>query len=212
MAASDALLVVIGRNWQIASSHSSQSRLFDTADWLRAEIEAAFAQGKQVIPVLVAGAKMSVASDLPESIAQLSSIQAFVMTDRRWDDDIKRLVQLLLNKVPTLKPGSIQQQQASAESPAQVLRELGDSVLAEVVRERNKSGRSGYIKPQQRSRLATGVYRLAKKILTIGILLAAIYIGIRLFGDTETLQKLDQLETRLQTGWSRLLNYLSRIK
>ena len=56
IAASDILLVVIGRHWAADSDQGYESRLFEPADWVRIEIEAALAQGKQVVPVRVGGA------------------------------------------------------------------------------------------------------------------------------------------------------------
>jgi hypothetical protein len=44
------------------------------------------------------------------------------------------------------------------------------------------------------------------------VLVAAIYIGLRLFGDDEVLQKLDQLEALLLVGWDRLLTYLKGLR
>jgi hypothetical protein len=69
------------------------------------------------------------ATELPESIAHLSKLQAFQMTDRRWDDDIQDLVQLLRRAVPELKAQSSRDQRRPAASPAQVLRELGERGL-----------------------------------------------------------------------------------
>ena len=45
IAASDILLVVIGRHWAADSDQGYESRLFEPVDWVRIEIEAAFAQG-----------------------------------------------------------------------------------------------------------------------------------------------------------------------
>lgn len=211
VAACDMLIVVIGRNWQAVSAQGAQSRLFDPTDWVRAEIEAAFDQGKQVIPVLVGGAKMCKASNLPESIAHLSKIQAYVMSDRRWDDDIPRLVALIRKEVPELKSGALQERQAQAESPAQVLRELGDRVLNEVIRQHDNARQPENTKHYQRSGFAAGISKFVRKMVVSIITIAAIYIGIRLFGDAEMLRVLDQFEARLHTGWGRLLTYLQSL-
>ncbi len=212
VAACDILLVVIGRNWRAPSAPATKSRLFDTADWVRAEIEAAFAQGKHIIPVLVAGANMCKASELPESIAHLSKLQAFEMTDRRWDDDIQDLVQLLQKAVPELRAESSRDLREPAASPAQVLRELGERVLEEVIRRKNGSGRSENSNHHHRSRLLVGFGRYMKKILLPLVLVAVIYIGLRLFGDDKMLQMLDQLEARLLVGWERLMAYVRSLR
>ncbi|MGB5452956.1 MAG: toll/interleukin-1 receptor domain-containing protein, partial [Sedimenticolaceae bacterium] len=91
ISASDALLVVIGRHWAAGSEKGYESRLFEPTDWVRTEIEAAFAQGKQVIPVLVGGATMPPPASLPESIQRLTRMQAASMSDRHWDTEIREL-------------------------------------------------------------------------------------------------------------------------
>ena len=211
VAACDVLLVVIGRNWRAPSEHTGKSRLFDPADWVRAEIEAAFDHGKRVIPTLVAGANMCTVAELPESIAHLSKMQAFNMTDRRWDDDIQDLVQLLRKAVPELKKEASRGQPRIESSPVQVLRELGDRVLEEVIHRRSRSSRSEKSSNPYQLRLLVGFGRYIKKILMPFVLIAAIYIGLRLFGGAEVLQMLDQLETRLLVGWERLLTYVKSL-
>jgi hypothetical protein len=208
VAACDVLLVVIGRNWRAPSALTAKSRLFDPVDWVRAEIESAFDQGKHVIPVLVAGANMCTASELPESIAHLSRMQAFKMTDRRWDDDIQDLLQLLRKAVPELRAESSRDQLGAEESPAQVLRELGERVLEGVIHRRNGSSRSENSSNYRQPRLLVGFGRYVKKILMPFVVVAAIYIGLRLFGDDEMLQKLDRLEALPLVGWDRLMTYV----
>ncbi len=134
------------------------------------------------------------------------------MTDRRWDDDIQDLVQLLRKAVPELKAQSSMDQRRPAASPAQVLRELGERVLEEVIHRRKASGRSEISNRRHRSRLLVGFGRYMKKFLMPLVLVAAIYIGLRLFGDDEVLQTLDQLEARLLVGWSRLMAYLRNLR
>lgn len=211
VAACDVLIVVIGRNWQAVSAQGAQSRLFDPTDWVRAEIEAAFAQGKKVIPVLVGGAKMCRASDLPESIAHLSKVQAFVMRDRRWDDDVVRLIAVMQKEVPGLKPDTSQKQQVQTESLAQVIRELGDRVLNEVVRQRDNTSQPKDSQHYRRPGFVAGIGKFVRKALVSVMMIAAIYIGLRLFGDAEILRALDQFEARLQTGWERILSYLQHV-
>jgi hypothetical protein len=63
----DALVAVIGKNWISAVDKSNRTRLEDPHDLVRIEIEAARKRGVRVIPVLVDGAAMPKAADLPDS-------------------------------------------------------------------------------------------------------------------------------------------------
>ena len=44
------------------------------------------------------------------------------------------------------------------------------------------------------------------------VLVAVIYIGLRLFGDDKVLQTLDQLEDSLLVGWERLMAYVKSLR
>src|SRR5215470_6524941 len=61
-------LVLIGREWVQSATPEGTRRLDDPADFVRVEIETAFALGLRVIPVLVEGAGMPAAATLPESL------------------------------------------------------------------------------------------------------------------------------------------------
>ncbi len=62
------LLAVIGAEWLTVSGHDGRSRLEDPADFVRIEIESALKRDIPVIPLLVSGAKMPAAEDLPDSL------------------------------------------------------------------------------------------------------------------------------------------------
>jgi tetratricopeptide (TPR) repeat protein len=62
------LLAVIGTEWLTVSDQDGRSRLEDPADFVRIEIESALKRDVPVIPLLVSGAKMPAAEDLPESL------------------------------------------------------------------------------------------------------------------------------------------------
>ena len=87
------LLAVIGQNWLTASD--GEIRLHDANDFVRIEIEAAFAQNVTIIPVLADGAKMPETDDLPQSLANLAHIQAIRITHEHFGTDAGRLVRLL---------------------------------------------------------------------------------------------------------------------
>ena len=68
----DALVAVIGRDWTSAAGKDNRRRLDDPNDFVRIEIEAALTRGVRVIPVLVEGAAMPGADELPESLKKLA--------------------------------------------------------------------------------------------------------------------------------------------
>jgi len=208
IAASDALLVVIGRRWASQSEHGFGRRLFAPTDWVRAEIESAFSQGKQVIPVLVGGATMPAADALPKSIERLSRLQAAVLTDRRWDSEVKELADRLRALCPALAVTPDRPTRKSGETPP---RRPRVRILDEVPR-----GRRARIGPPSLSATlarkalrATG--RGLKKLISLVLVVGLIYAGIRLFGDDSTLRTLDSVEARLQVGWERLQTYIAQL-
>ncbi len=204
IAASDALLVVIGRHWASQSEHGHGRRLFAPDDWVRAEIEAAFAQGKQVIPVLVGGAEMPPADSLPDSIERLARLQAAVLTDRRWDSEVRNLAAWLRSLCPALAGGRVQ---APRETPPRARRRSRDPTPH---RRSARTRPPGLVSNLARQMLrATG--RALKKMLSLAFVAALIYAAIRLFGDDSTLRSLDRFEARLHIGWERLQAYLARL-
>jgi hypothetical protein len=68
----DALLAVIGPRWLTAANSNGRRRLDDPEDFVRWEIREALTRGKRVIPVLVDGAPLPRAADLPPDLAPLA--------------------------------------------------------------------------------------------------------------------------------------------
>ena len=70
---SDAILVVIGRNWTTCCDVSGQRRLNDPDDPVGWEVGLALASGRLLIPLLVDGASMPVKGDLPDRFRDLTT-------------------------------------------------------------------------------------------------------------------------------------------
>jgi hypothetical protein len=87
-----ALIVIIGRSWLTAASAAGAPRLFDPRDFVRREITAGFAANMRVFPVLVAGASMPQAADLPPDLALLARLQALVLHDTSFQRDADQLI------------------------------------------------------------------------------------------------------------------------
>ncbi len=206
IAASDVLLVVIGRQWAADSVSGFRSRLFEPTDWVRTEIEAAFALGKQVVPVLVGGARMPSADELPDSIRALARRQAAELTDRHWDAEVVALA----DRLRSLCPALTNDRPVPQESPAEVLHELGERVIDELTARGRPRSESTARSASLGGRLVRSIGRGVRRLLTTGLLLAAIYVGFRLFGDDSTLRTMDALDARLEIAWERLLSYLQQ--
>jgi formylglycine-generating enzyme required for sulfatase activity len=96
------VLVMIGRNWLNTKDDAGNRRLDDPEDWVRIEVaEALHRQGLRVVPVLVGGASMPRAADLPEPVKPLARRNAHEISDRRWEYDVTQLV-AALKKIPSL--------------------------------------------------------------------------------------------------------------
>lgn len=70
-------------------------RLDNPADWVRLEVQAALNRGVPLVPVLVDGARMPKAAELPRSIKKLAYKNAVELSHTRWNHDVGRLLNSL---------------------------------------------------------------------------------------------------------------------
>jgi TonB family protein len=89
------LLVVIGTEWLQAKDEGGARRLSDPSDFVRIETAAALKRDIPVIPVLVRGARMPTAEQLPEDLRELAYRNCIELTHARWKSDIRLLVEAL---------------------------------------------------------------------------------------------------------------------
>jgi TIR domain-containing protein len=86
------LVAVIGPRWASMQDAHGRRRLDDPADFIRVEVEAALRRPDvRVVPVLVQGATMPGADELPPSLANLARRNALELSDARWRHDMDRL-------------------------------------------------------------------------------------------------------------------------
>ncbi|HEU0303505.1 MAG TPA: toll/interleukin-1 receptor domain-containing protein [Gaiellaceae bacterium] len=93
--ACDVLLALIGPQWLTITGDGGKPRIEDPDDFVRLEIEAALARDVLVVPVLVDGASMPRADELPPSLAPLSHRQALELSPARFHADTSRLLDML---------------------------------------------------------------------------------------------------------------------
>lgn len=91
LGACDVVLAVMGRQWStIADEHGR--RLDRPDDPVRFELERALEAGRRIVPVLVDGATMPQAADLPPALRQLSVLNAASLRDASFAADFDALV------------------------------------------------------------------------------------------------------------------------
>jgi TIR domain len=91
----DVLLAVIGDQWLTITDQAGRRRLDNPDDFVRLEIEAALTRNVRVIPVLVEGARMPHADELPASLAKLVRRQALELSPSRFEFDTRQLIKVL---------------------------------------------------------------------------------------------------------------------
>ena len=87
----EVLIALIGRDWLDARDARGERRLDDPDDWVRLELKTGLERDIRVIPVLVQGASMPRAGELPDDIAKLARRNALEIGDVRWRYDFQRL-------------------------------------------------------------------------------------------------------------------------
>jgi len=127
----DVLLALIGDRWLTVTDDDGVRRLDHPDDFVRIEIEAALSRDVRIIPILIDGATMPRAAELPRSLAALARRQALELDPARFQSDTSRLLEVLERtlaeqRTPTqyalTEPRAHSEEQ---ESPAAPLAESG---------------------------------------------------------------------------------------
>ena len=89
----DVFLAIIGRHWLSATDDNGSRRLDNPGDFVRIEIASALGRDHvAVIPVLVDGARMPSANDLPEDLRPLVFRNAVEISGMRFHRDLAKLI------------------------------------------------------------------------------------------------------------------------
>jgi PASTA domain/TIR domain len=89
------LLAIIGKDWVDAKDESGQRRLDSGSDFVRLETASALKRDIPVIPVLVHGARMPRAEQLPDDLKDLAYRNCVELTGARWRSDVQLLIKAL---------------------------------------------------------------------------------------------------------------------
>jgi hypothetical protein len=120
------LLALIGKDWVDAADDAGRRRLDDPMDFVRLETASALKRDIPVVPVLVHGARMPRADQLPADLQELAYRNAVELTHPRWESDVQVLIKALAPHV-----GARGDAGARATAPA-VTRKLVVPVVAAV--------------------------------------------------------------------------------
>jgi hypothetical protein len=92
----EVVLVVIGPAWLTLAGADGRRRIDDAEDMVRLEVEMALARDQNVVPLLVQGATMPSAAQLPAALGPLAYLNALpVRPDPDFHADVLRLVAAL---------------------------------------------------------------------------------------------------------------------
>jgi hypothetical protein len=95
----DVLIAVIGPQWLSITDAEGHRRLDNPEDFIRLEIATAINRRIHVIPVLVHGAAMPSARELPAELSTLTRRNALELSNTRWDYDVGRLIETIEKQV-----------------------------------------------------------------------------------------------------------------
>src|SRR5690349_17683735 len=119
--ACDVLLALIGTKWLGITDETGRSRLENSDDFVRLEIEAALQRKVRIVPILVGRARMPQADQLPASLGKLVYRQALELDPNRFEADTRRLIRVVEK--------TLAEEEARREADAR--REAEESTLAE---------------------------------------------------------------------------------
>lgn len=111
------LIVMIGDEWTHAIDAAGRRRLDDPGDFIRIETATALQRGIRVVPVLVGGAVMPLADELPPDLKPLTRRQAIEINHKQWEASsgelIRTLERILASATTPVAPASVPSSQVS---------------------------------------------------------------------------------------------------
>jgi formylglycine-generating enzyme required for sulfatase activity len=158
----DVLLALIGPNWLNVRDEEGNRRLDNPRDFLRIEIAAALQRDIPVIPILLDGARMPNASQLPRDLKELSARNGLDIRHASFHSDMDKLIRGLKGRQTTTRravsrvlkgePRSTASQKAVPAREGRNRAGASDRSAAAQSRTKGPSGRSAAARKATRTR------------------------------------------------------------
>jgi hypothetical protein len=150
----EVLLAVIGPNWLDARDDAGSRRLDDPHDFVRIEIGAALQRNIPVIPILLDGAKVPKANQLPKDLEELSMRNGLDVRHASFHKDIDRLVRGLKVQLAEADAGDRHNEEERRRQEAEDRRRLAEKRREDEERRRlEKVAKLAAKEEQRRKRL-----------------------------------------------------------
>jgi len=157
VAACDAVLVVIGKQWLTVADAQGRHRIENPEDFVRLEVGTALSRKVRVVPVLVGGAQMPRSDELPEALVGLSRKHALDLPDIAFHQTLGRLIDSLRRDETQAREQAERERlarEAKAREQAEQERLAGEAKAREQ-REQERLAREATAREQaERARLA----------------------------------------------------------
>lgn len=95
---SNVCLILIGSAWAGPIPSTGETRINQDGDFVRLEAEGILASGKLAIPILVEGASIPAASELPQSLEALPTINGAFLRHNSFNNDVEILVDRIFGR------------------------------------------------------------------------------------------------------------------
>jgi len=115
---SSVLVVLIGPRWLMVRDESGNRRIDDRTDYVRREIRKALKRHIPVLPVLVNGAELPSAKQLPADITAVRDFQFVLLRLWHAETDLDLLADALAQMVPAVPGGGNRKGRAAPHSPS----------------------------------------------------------------------------------------------
>lgn len=103
----DVAFVLIGDEW-LGRRDGAPDRIQEPEDWVRREVATMLQRPDvTVVPVLVEGAPLPTAADLPSDLDRLPRLQASPLSTRQWAFDFRRLCEIVERADPDVAGGPV---------------------------------------------------------------------------------------------------------